>query len=78
MTNSFVCGKRARAFAADPPEPAQPSPCYPTAVTRSEDGGEIRKMYDLGPEVSYSFVVADHYKLCLEKMLVHCIQKRVD
>ena len=38
------------AFAADPPEPAQPSPCYPTAVTRSEDGGEIRKMYDLGPE----------------------------
>ena len=36
--------------AADPPEPAQPSPCYPTAVTRSEDGGEIRKMYDLGPE----------------------------
>ena len=40
------------AFAADPPEPAQPSPCYPTAVTRSEDGGEIRKMYDLGPEDS--------------------------
>ena len=38
------------AFAADPPEPNQPSPCYPTAVTRSEDGGEIRKMYDLGPE----------------------------
>ena len=29
------------AFAADPPEPAQPSPCYPTAVTRSEDGGGI-------------------------------------
>ena len=23
---------------------------YPTAVTRSEDGSEIRKMYDLGPE----------------------------
>ena len=38
------------AFAADPPEPTQPSPCYPTAVTRSEDGSEIRKMYDLGPE----------------------------
>ena len=38
------------AFAADPPEPAQPSLCYPAAVTRSEDGGEIRKMYDLGPE----------------------------
>ena len=38
------------AFAADPPEPTQASPCYPTAVTRSEDGSEIRKMYDLGPE----------------------------
>ena len=38
------------AFAADPPEPTQPSPCYPTAVIRSEDGSEIRKMYDLGPE----------------------------
>ena len=25
-------------------------PSYPTAVTRSEDGTEIRKMYDLGPE----------------------------
>ena len=33
-------------------EPAAPNAkvCYPTAVTRSEDGGEIRKMYDLGPE----------------------------
>ena len=38
------------ALAAAPPVPALPSPCYPTAVTRSEDGGEIRKMYDLGPE----------------------------
>ena len=38
------------AFAADPPEPNQPTPCYPTTVTRSEDGSEIRKMYDLGPE----------------------------
>ena len=38
------------ALAADPSEPTQPSPCYPTAVTRSEDGTEIRKMYDLGPE----------------------------
>ena len=38
------------AFAADPAEPAPASPCYPTAVTRSEDGAEIRKMYDLGPE----------------------------
>ena len=24
--------------------------CYPTAVTRSEDGTELRKLYDLGPE----------------------------
>ncbi|KAB5101524.1 cell wall anchor protein, partial [Bacteroides thetaiotaomicron] len=38
------------ALAADSSEPTQPSPCYPTAVTRSEDGTEIRKMYDLGPE----------------------------
>ena len=38
------------ALAADPSEPTQPSPCYPTAGTRSEDGTEIRKMYDLGPE----------------------------
>ena len=33
------------AFAAAPP-----SPCYPTSVTRSEDGAQIRKVYDLGPE----------------------------
>ena len=26
------------------------SACYPTSVTRSEDGTEIRKVYDLGPE----------------------------
>ena len=32
------------AFAALPP-----TPCYPTAVTRSEDGAQIRKVYDLGP-----------------------------
>lgn len=38
------------ALAANPSEPTQPSLCYPTAVTRSEDGTEIRKMYDLGPE----------------------------
>ena len=25
-------------LAADPSEPTQPSPCYPTTVTRSEDG----------------------------------------
>ena len=33
------------AFAAVPP-----TPCYPTSVTRSEDGAQIRKVYDLGPE----------------------------
>ena len=28
-----------------------PSPaCYPTSVTRSEDGSEIRKIYDLSQE----------------------------
>ena len=38
------------AFDADPSESTQPSPSYPAAVTRSEDGSEISKMYDLGPE----------------------------
>ncbi len=33
------------ALAAQPP-----NPCYPTSVTRSEDGTQIRKVYDLGPE----------------------------
>ena len=33
------------AFAAAPP-----TPCYPTSVTRSEDGAQIRKVYDLGPQ----------------------------
>lgn len=42
------------AFAAEAPQATQPMGasavvCYPTAVTRSEDGTEIRKMYDLGP-----------------------------
>ena len=27
-----------------------PTVCYPTSVTRSEDGTEIRKVYDLGPD----------------------------
>ena len=27
-----------------------PSTCYPTSVTRSEDGVQIRKVYDLGPD----------------------------
>lgn len=50
-TTRFLCvlalsmSMTAAAIAADPA-----SPCYPTAVSRSEDGGEIRKMYDLGPE----------------------------
>lgn len=35
------------AFAAEPELTAQA--CYPTAVTRTENGSEIRKMYDLGP-----------------------------
>lgn len=29
---------------------APPTVCYPTSVTRSEDGTQIRKVYDLGPE----------------------------
>lgn len=29
---------------------APPTVCYPTSVTRSEDGVQIRKVYDLGPE----------------------------
>lgn len=33
------------ALAAQPP-----TACYPTSVTRSEDGTQIRKVYDLGPE----------------------------
>ena len=33
------------ALAAEPP-----NVCYPTSVTRSEDGTEIRKVYDLAPE----------------------------
>jgi hypothetical protein len=37
------------AFAADTTQAAALAACYPTAVTRSEDGAEIRKMYDLGP-----------------------------
>ena len=24
--------------------------CYPTSITQSEDGTELRKFYDLGPE----------------------------
>ena len=36
------------AYAAEWADPAQV--CYPTSVTRSEDGTEIRKFYDLSPE----------------------------
>ena len=36
------------ALAAETPEAR--TVCYPTAVTRSEDGTELRKLYDLGPE----------------------------
>lgn len=31
-------------------EPSTPEICYPTSVTCSEDGSEIRKVYDLAPE----------------------------
>ena len=31
-------------------EPSTPEICYPTSVTRSDDGSEIRKVYDLAPE----------------------------
>ena len=36
------------AFAAEGTSEAKA--CYPTAITRSEDGFEIHKMYDLGPD----------------------------
>ena len=45
------------AFAASPDDPLlsgttteQPEICYPTYVAQSEDGTELRKYYDLGPE----------------------------
>lgn len=43
----ILCMTAAPAFAVEPELAAQA--CYPTAVTRTEDGAEIRKMYDLGP-----------------------------
>lgn len=43
----MLCMTTVPAFAAEPELAAQA--CYPTAVTRTEDGAEIRKMYDLGP-----------------------------
>ena len=36
-------------MAADPAS-SQPEVRYPSAITRSEDGTELRKLYDLGPE----------------------------
>ena len=39
------------ALAAEPfPAVPEVQVCYPTSVTRSEDGTEIRKVYDLSPE----------------------------
>ena len=39
------------ALAADPGNAATASQvCYPTTVVRSEDGTELKKIYDLGPE----------------------------
>ena len=44
----------ASAFAAESvpisQAPAAPEVCYPTSVSRSEDGTEVRKYYDLSPE----------------------------
>lgn len=39
------------ALAAEPfPAVTEVQVCYPTSITRSEDGTEIRKVYDLSPE----------------------------
>lgn len=46
-TALMLCMTTIPAFAAEPELTAQS--CYPTAVTRTEDGSEIRKMYDLDP-----------------------------
>lgn len=43
----MLCMATVPAFAVEPELTAQA--CYPTTVTRTEDGAEIRKMYDLGP-----------------------------
>ena len=57
------------AFAAPPP-----APCYPASVTRSEDGGQIRKVYDLGPEddpagISRSDFEQDGFRYTLTDLL---------
>lgn len=46
-TALMLCMTTVPVLAAEPESRAQV--CYPTAVTRTEDGTEIRKMYDLGP-----------------------------
>ena len=47
---AVLCLTMALSPAALAAEPTQAEVCYPTAVTQSEDGMELRKMYDLGPE----------------------------
>ncbi len=49
MALALILTMAPAAYAADQaPSPA----CYPTSVTRSEDGTEIRKIYDLSPDES--------------------------
>ena len=44
-------GAAPTALAAEPfPAVTEVQVCYPTSITRSEDGTEIRKVYDLSPE----------------------------
>lgn len=59
------------AMAAETPEVQV---CYPTSVTRSEDGTEIRKIYDLSPEddplgISRSDFEQDGYHYTLTDLL---------
>ena len=59
------------AMAAEAPEVQV---CYPTSVTRSEDGSEIRKVYDLSPEddpagISRSDFQQDGYHYTLTDLL---------
>lgn len=49
--------------------------CYPTAITRSKDGFEIRKMYDLGPNddpagISRSDFEQDGFRYTLTDLLM--------
>ena len=59
------------AMAAETPEVQV---CYPTSVTQSEDGSEIRKIYDLSPEddplgISRSDFEQDGYHYTLTDLL---------